>query len=109
MPPRTLASLAHALTVAADIQAALGALGDALAEIDRTAQLALVKYDHKRKMLRERLLPVDGTVDVAPLDTTIDHLPNRERIAVVSGGQFIDFSDSIDEFARLFGLPGFRS
>ena len=107
MPPRTLASLAHALTVAADIQAALGALGEALAEIDRTAQLALVKYDHKRKMLRERMLPVDGTVEVAPLDTTIDHLPNRERVAVVSGGQFIDFSDSIDEFARLFGLPGF--
>jgi hypothetical protein len=107
MPPRTLASLAHALTVAADIQAALGALSEALAEIDRTAQLALVKYDHKRKMLRERLLPVDGNVDVATLDTTIDHLPNRERVAVVSGGQFIDFSESIEDFARLFGLPGF--
>lgn len=106
MPPRTLASLAHALTVAADIQAALSALGEALAEIDRTAQLALVKYDHKRKMLRERLLPGDGGVQRDSLDTTIDHLPNRERVAVVSGGQFIDFSDSIDEFARLFGLPG---
>jgi hypothetical protein len=107
MPPRTLASLAHALTVAADVQAALGALGEALAEIDRTAQLALVKYDHRRKMLRERLLPVAGTVEIKPLETTIDHLPNRERVAVVSGGQFIDFNDSIDEFARLFGLLGF--
>jgi hypothetical protein len=107
MPPRTLASLAHALTVAADVQAALGALGEALAEIDRTAQLALVRYDPKRNMLRERLVPREGGVHAAALDTTIDHLPNRERVAVVSGGQFVEFSDSIDEFARLFGLAGF--
>jgi hypothetical protein len=107
MPPRTLASLAHALTVANDVQAALGALGEALADIDRFAQVALVKYDHRRSMLRERLVPKDGGVDVAALDTTIDHLPNRERVAVMAGGQFVEFGDSIDEFARLFGLRGF--
>ena len=108
MPPRTLASLAHALTVAADVEAALGALGEALAEIDRSAQLALVRYDHRRKMLRERLVPREGRVEAAALDTTIDHLPNRERVAVVAGGQFVEFSDSIEEFARLFGLAGFE-
>ena len=108
MPPRTLASLAHALTVANDVQAALGALGEALAEIDRTAQLALVKYDHRRSMLRERLVPNDGGVEVTALDTTIDHLPNRERVAVMGGGQFVEFTDSADEFARLFGLRGFE-
>jgi GAF domain len=107
MPPRTLASLAHALTVAADVQAALGALGEALAEIDRFAQIALVRYDHRRSMLRERLVPRSGGVDVAALETTIDHLPNRERVAVIAGGQFVEFSDSIEEFARLFGLRGF--
>jgi hypothetical protein len=107
MPPRTLASLAHALTVANDVQAALGALGEALVEIDRTAQLALVKYDHRRSMLRERLVPNDGGVEVTALDTTIDHLPNRERVAVMGGGQFVEFTDSADEFARLFGLRGF--
>ncbi|HZI42845.1 MAG TPA: GAF domain-containing protein [Gemmatimonadaceae bacterium] len=107
MPPRTLASLAHALTVAADVQAALGALGEALADIDRFAQLALVRYDHKRSMLRERLVPRDGSVDIAALETTIDHLPNRERVGVTAGGQFIEFTDSVDEFARLFGLRGF--
>lgn len=107
MPPRTLASLAHALTVAADVQAALGALGEALADIDRFAQIALVRYDHKRSMLRERLVPRDGTVDIAALETTIDHLPNRERVGVTAGGQFIEFTDSVDEFARLFGLRGF--
>jgi hypothetical protein len=107
MPPRTLASLAHALTVAADVQAALGALGEALAEIDRFAQIALVRYDHRRSMLRERLVPRDGSVDIAALETTIDHLPNRERVGVMAGGQFIEFADSVDEFARLFGLRGF--
>jgi len=107
MPPRTLASLAHALTVAADVQAALGALGEALADIDRFAQIALVRYDHKRSMLRERLVPRDGIVDIAALETTIDHLPNRERVGVTAGGQFIEFTDSVDEFARLFGLRGF--
>ena len=107
MPPRTLASLAHALTVANDVQAALGALGEALADIDRFAQIALVKYDHRRSMLRERLVPKDGGVDVTALDTTIDHLPNRERVAVMAGGQFVEFADSVDEFARLFGLRGF--
>lgn len=107
MPPRTLASLAHALTVANDVQAALGALGEALAEIDRFAQLALVKYDHRRSMLRERLVPNDGGVEVTALETTVDHLPNRERVAVMAGGQFVEFADSVDEFARLFGLRGF--
>jgi hypothetical protein len=107
MPPRTLASLAHALTVAADVNAALAALGEALTEIDRSAQLALVRYDHRHNMLRERFVPRDDGVDAKALDTTIDHLPNRERVAVVSGGQFVEFSDSIEEFARLFGLSGF--
>ena len=107
MPPRTLASLAHALTVANDVQTALGALGEALAEIDRFAQLALVKYDHRRSMLRERLVPNETGVDVTALETTIDHLPNRERVAVMAGGQFVEFADSVDEFARLFGLRGF--
>jgi hypothetical protein len=107
MPPRTLASLAHALTVAADEQAALGALGEALADIDRFAQLALVKYDHKRSMLRDRLVPRDGQIDVVALETTIDHLPNRERVAVIAGGQFVEFSESVEEFARLFALRGF--
>jgi hypothetical protein len=107
MPPRTLASLAHALTVAADVQAALGALGEALAEIDRFAQIALIRYDHKRSMLRERLVPRDGSVEITALETTIDHLPNRERVGVTAGGQFIEFGDSVDEFARLFGLRGF--
>ena len=58
-------------------------------------------------MLRERLVPRDGSIEIAALETTIDHLPNRERVGVTAGGQFIEFGDSVDEFARLFGLRGF--
>jgi putative methionine-R-sulfoxide reductase with GAF domain len=105
MPPRTLASLAHALTVASNRDAALHALGEALAEVDRYAHLALIGFDARRGMLVDRVLVVGSQTDTVSLETTIDHLPTRERLAVVAGGQFVDFADNGDEFARLFKLP----
>lgn len=104
MPPRTLASLAHALTVATNSDQALLALADSLVELDRFAQLALVRYDAKRSILRERLLPAGDTISAVALDTTFDHLPTRERVAIAGAGQFVDFGDASDEFARLFAL-----
>ncbi|MGH9885953.1 MAG: hypothetical protein ACREBE_10515, partial [bacterium] len=105
MPPRTLASLAHALTVASNRDAALLALGEALAEVDRYAHLAVVGFDPRRGMLLERVLVAGAQTDTAALETTLDHLPTRERLAVIAGGQFVDFGDNGDEFARLFQLP----
>src|SRR5436305_3694718 len=102
MPPRTLASLAHALTISASPDAALQALGEALAEVDRFAQLALVTFDERRGMLRERVLPSGLRTS---LETTFDHLPTRERNAIASGGQFVDFGETGDEFARLLQVP----
>ena len=64
MPPRTLASLAHALSVAPDLDAALVALGEGLAEIDRSAHVALLRYEGRREMLAERLM---RSVNRAPL------------------------------------------
>lgn len=107
MPPRTLSSLAHALTVSADPDAALAALGEALAEVDRVARLALVHFDERRDMLVERLLLTPAGLERVALDTTFDHLPTRERTAIAAGGQFVDFADSSDEFARLFQIPSF--
>jgi putative methionine-R-sulfoxide reductase with GAF domain len=104
MPPRTLATLAHALSVAPDLDAALLALSDALAEVDRFAQLALVRFDARRTMLTDRLMPAGDVVECQRLETTFDHLPTRERIAVSAGGTFIDFADHSDEFAPLFAL-----
>lgn len=105
MPPRTLASLAHALTVSASRNAALQALGEALAEVDRYAHLALVTFDARRSMLVERVLVVGARADTAQLETTLDHIPTRERLAISAGGHFVDFGDHSDEFARLFQLP----
>ena len=107
MPPRTLASLAHALTVSADPDAALQALGESLAEVDRFAQLALVRFDERRGMLGERLLAAGATTSSVKLETTFDHLPTRERAAIAVGGQLVDFGESSDEFARLFEMPTF--
>ena len=45
MPPRTLATLAHTLSVAPHIDAALLALADALTEIDRFARVGLVRFN----------------------------------------------------------------
>lgn len=105
MPPRTLATLAHALTVSASQDGALQALGEALAEVDRFARLALVQFDERKQMLRERRL-IDGTaIGVVELDTTFDHLPTRERSMISAGGRFVDFGDRSDEFARLFQMP----
>lgn len=104
MPPRTLATLAHALSVAPDIDASLLALADALTEVDRFAQIALVRFDARRGMLVDCLKPNGNVVTRARLETTFDHLPTRERIAVTAAGSFVDFGDHSDEFAPLFAL-----
>ena len=104
MPPRTLASLAHALSVAPDLDAALVALGEALAEVDRTAHVALLRYDGRHEMLRERLTPAGGSINRSAVETTFDHLPAPIRLAVANGGQFVELGDRTEEFVRLFGL-----
>jgi hypothetical protein len=108
MPPRTLATLAHALSVAPDVQSALLGLSDALSEVDRFAQIALVRFDARRSMLVDRLVPAGDTVTQDRLETTFDHLPTRERIAVTAGGAFVDFGDQSDEFAVLLGFTKFN-
>jgi hypothetical protein len=109
MPPRTLATLAHALSVAPDLDEALLALADALTEVDRFAKIALVRFDARRSMLVDRLMPSGGgdRVICEKLETTFDHLPTRERIAVAAGGTFVDFGDQSDEFAALFSFTRF--
>jgi hypothetical protein len=104
MPPRTLGSLAHALAAAPDLDAALVALGEGLAEVDRSAHMALLRYDGRREMLVDRLTPAGGRVTCAPVETTFDHLPGPIRQAVSNGGQFVDLAEQSAEYARLFGL-----
>lgn len=103
-PPRTLASLAHALGAAPDLGAALIALGEALADIDRAARIALFPVDARRQMMAERLLAANGTIANGRADTTLDHFPERVRGQITAGGQFADLADQSDAYARLLGL-----
>jgi hypothetical protein len=104
MPPRTLASLAQSLSVATDVEGALKALADSLAELDRFAQLAWVRFDARRALMLERIVATPTSVESDRLDTTLDHLPGRERGAITAGGQFVDFANASDENAPLFKL-----
>jgi hypothetical protein len=104
MAPRSLASLAHALATVADIDGALVALGECVADLDRGAQLALIEYDARRDMLRDRLTPVGGSIVRTRLETTFDHLPDAVRMKILGGGPFTDVIDRSADFPRLFGF-----
>lgn len=104
MAPRSLASLAHALGATSDLDGALVALGDCVAEMDRGASMALLRYDGRQEMLRERLTPIMGRVERSAVETTFDHLPAPVRLQVAAGGQFVDMAERSSEYARLFGF-----
>jgi hypothetical protein len=104
VPPRTLASLAQSLSIANDVEDALKAVAESLAELDRFAQLSWVRFDARRSLMRERMIATPRSVQRVNLDTTLDHLPQRERTAITTGGQWVDFGESSDEYARLFSL-----
>ena len=105
MPPRTLASLAHALSASPSLDAALVALGEALEDIDRSARVTLLRYQPRKKMLRDALMPnARGGVDKRSVGTAIDHIPPKYRSEIVHGGRFADFGDESEQYARLLGL-----
>lgn len=108
MPPRTLASLAHALGAAPEVDAAFAALAEALADLDRGATLALLTHDERRGMLRERITfaASDGSGVVREaLDASLEHLPGALRAAIASGGRFVELGDRSGEIAALIGMP----
>jgi hypothetical protein len=104
---RSLPTLAHSLCVAPDVDEALVSLGESLAEVDRIAQLGLLRYDARRQMLRERLTPAGGRILRAAVDTTFDHLPGTVRTLVEGGGQFVDLGERSADYARLLGFTPF--
>lgn len=104
MPARTLPSLAQALGSATDLDAALVALAGAVAEHDREAALALLRFDPRQGLLRERLTVRDGRVDHAPLETSLEQLPRPTLRAVQDGGTFADVSEEPPAYARLLKL-----
>ncbi|HZF68083.1 MAG TPA: GAF domain-containing protein [Gemmatirosa sp.] len=106
MPPRTLASLAHALGAAGSVDDALLALGETLEELDRGASVAFYPYDARRELLRVRLVPGPGYVERIPLDASLEHLPSAVRVQLVSGTGFAELGERSGDFARLLGFHG---
>lgn len=104
MPPRTLDSLAHALAAAPHLEAALVALGEGLAELDRSAVVGLVRHDAKTGMLTELLTPAAPRVERVPLEVALAHLPKSLTFKVAAGGEFVDAADQSPEYARLLGF-----
>ena len=104
MPPRTLDSLAHSLSAAHDLGAALVALGEGLAEVERSAYVGLVRHDAKTGMLTEFLTPVGPRVERVPLEVALAHLPKTLAFKIASGAEFADAAEQSLEYARLLGL-----
>ena len=105
MPPRPIASLAHALGAAPDQDAALLALGETLADIDRGALLALFPYDARSELLRERLAPAGTGLARTPADASLEHLPSQVRQGLLAGARFIELADRSADYGRLLGFP----
>lgn len=105
MPPHTLASLAHALSAATDLDAAFVALTEALAEMDRGSRLALFRLDAKRDMLCERALVADGAIDRAAIEASLEQFPKAVGRTIAAGGVFADLEEESPGFARMLALP----
>ena len=105
MPPHTLASLAHALSAATDLDAAFVALSEGLAETDRASHAALFRLDAKRAMLRERALVVDGAIQRVPLEASIEQFPKNVARVIGEGSIFADLAEESPGFARMLNMP----
>jgi hypothetical protein len=105
MPPHTLASLAHSLSAATDLDAAFVALAEGLAETDRGAHVALFRLDAKRAMLRERALVVDGAIQRVALEASLEQFPKNVTRTIAEGCIFADLAEESPGFARMLALP----
>ncbi|MCX5766755.1 MAG: GAF domain-containing protein [Gemmatimonadetes bacterium] len=105
MTTRPLASLAHALSAATDLDAALVALAEGLADTDRDASISLLRLDARQGLFRERTLATGGMVERAPLETALEQLSEDVIRALKAGGRLVDLGEQSPEFARLLALP----
>jgi putative methionine-R-sulfoxide reductase with GAF domain len=113
MTPRSLDSLAHSLSAATTLDAALVALGECVADVDRGAAVAYLRVDARSGLIIERHEPVPGgTAATARLELAVEQFPRPVVQALVTGGVFIDVGDEATTFARMLGVsieaPGGR-
>ncbi len=104
MPPRPLDALAHALAASADIEGAVLALADSVADTDRAATIALFLHDGARGLLVERLTAAGPRVERSPMELALTHLPRPIAFKIAAGAGFVDLGSESPQYLRLFGL-----
>ena len=109
MTARSLDSLAHALGAATTLDAALVALAEGVADVDRGAAIAWLKVDAKRNLIVERREPAAAGASVEAAEVAIDQLPKLALAIVTAGGAFADLGDESAAFSRMLGLPAMPS
>jgi putative methionine-R-sulfoxide reductase with GAF domain len=76
-----------------------------LLDEDRSASLALYRYNGRRGLLQDRLTPRDDHVVRQQVDARLDHLPAPAVAAVGAAADWVDLAERSGEFLRLLGWP----
>ncbi len=105
MPESTLVSLAHALAAAPTLDAAIVALAEGLAEVDRSAAIAYLPVDARSAQLVACVCFEAGRAQRVPLDVSLRQFPEAVVDRVFAGGVFVDVGDEAGTFARMLQLP----
>jgi putative methionine-R-sulfoxide reductase with GAF domain len=104
MPPRPLDALALALSASVDLDGALRALAEGVSDLDRSAMIALFRYDGARGLLIERLVVAGPRVEHAAIEIALQHLPRAVAFQIAAGGSFVDVGAEAPQFFRILGL-----
>lgn len=105
MSESTLVSLSHALAAATGLEAAYVALAEGLAELNRSAVVALLTINAREGRITARHLMERGPVEQFPLDVALRQFASDVVHQVTAGGTFADVGDESDTFARMLRLP----
>ncbi len=105
MSDKTLVSLAHALAAATDMDAAYVALAEGLADLDRSAIVALLGVDGRAARLTSALLMDGAPLERFPLDVSLRQFPDAVFQRIRAGGTFVDVGEESETFARMLRLP----
>jgi putative methionine-R-sulfoxide reductase with GAF domain len=104
MPPRPLDALAFALAASSDLDGALVALAETVAELDRGGAVVLFRYDAASGVLTERLSVPGPRVTHAPIEIALQHLPRSLAFQVAAGSTFVDIGTEAPHFFQVLGL-----
>jgi putative methionine-R-sulfoxide reductase with GAF domain len=96
MTPRSIDSLAHALSAATT---------ECIADVDRGAAVAYLKVDARSGLIVERHEPLPGgTASSARLELAVEQFSRTVVQALMAGGAFVDVGEESPTFARMLGV-----